>query len=68
VRSLKDGADLDGEGLAALVALIGADAGGLAAHEADPLDAATMRADRAFGPDARLDVAIGRFLIVEMAG
>ena len=32
VRGFKDGADLDGEELAALVALVRANAGGLAAH------------------------------------
>ena len=41
---------IHGEGLAALVALVNADAGALALHLADALDAAAMRANRAVRP------------------
>jgi len=66
VAGLKDCAYLDGEGLAALVALVSANAGGLAAHLADPLHAAAMRAHRAISPDARLYISVGGFFIVEL--
>ena len=47
---LENGADLDGELLAALVAFPEADPGALALHFADALDAAAVRANRAFRP------------------
>ena len=66
MAGLKDGADFDGEGLAALVTLLGADAGGFAAHLADALVAATVRADRTIRPDPRLDKRISGFFIVKV--
>ena len=66
VAGLEDGPDLHGERFAALVALVGPDPGALAAHLADALDAAAVRADRTIGPDASLDEPIGGGLIVEV--
>ena len=62
---LEDGADLDGEGLLAVVALVHADPGALALQPVDLLGAAAMRADRAVRPQLRLDVVIGGFFAVE---
>jgi hypothetical protein len=64
---LEDRAYLDREGLPALIALVGADPSALAAHLADALDAAAVRADGAVGPEAGLDEPIGGRLIVEVA-
>src|SRR5690606_10274067 len=64
----KYGADLHGERLAALVALVRANAGGLATHLADALHAATVRADRALRPDALLNVRVSRFFVVKVRG
>src|SRR6185437_1885393 len=50
---LEDGPDLDGERLAAVVALVRANAGRFAAHLPVALGAATVRADRAFRPNLR---------------
>jgi hypothetical protein len=66
VAGLEDGADLDGEWLAALIALVSADPGTLAAHLADALDTATVGADRTVWPYASLDEPIRRSLIVEV--
>ena len=66
VACLKDGTDLDREWLAALVALVSADPGGLAAHLADPFHAAAVRADRAVSPNALLYIRIRSFSIVEL--
>ena len=68
MAGLEHGAYLDGEGLPALIALVGADPGALAAHLADALDAAAMRADRALRPNAGLNPRIGGFFVVEMLG
>ena len=65
---LKDGADLDGERLAALIALPQARAGGLALELADALHAAAMRADGAIRPQPRLNVSVGRFFVVKVRG
>ena len=65
---LKNGADLHGEGLAALVALVRANPGALALHLGNALHAATVRADGAVRPKARLNVSVGRFFVVEMRG
>src|SRR3569623_1828993 len=66
VRGFKDGADLHGEGLTALVALVSANAGRLALHLADALHTPAMRADRTVRPDARLDISVGGFFVVEV--
>ena len=50
VAVLENGADFDGELLPALVTLPEADPGRLAAHLADPLNPAAMRAYRTLGP------------------
>ena len=68
VASLEDGAHGHAERLAALVALVEADAGALALHLGDALNAAAMRADRAFRPQAAFDESISRFLVVEVLG
>src|SRR4051812_46613100 len=59
VASLEYRPDLHGKGLAALVALVRANAGALAAHLADPVNSAAVRANRAVSPNARLDEGIG---------
>lgn len=61
MRALKDGADRDGERLAAFVALIDPGARGLALHLRDAVGVcvATMRAKRAVGP---MDCLQGRIL------
>ena len=51
MAGLEDGADLHGEGLAALVALVSAYAGALALHLGNASGAIAMWANRAFGPD-----------------
>lgn len=63
---LKDGPNLDGEGLAALVALVGADAGAPAAHLPDALETAAMRADRTFRPNPRLDKGVSGFFAMKV--
>lgn len=62
----KDGPYLDGKRLTAVVALVGAYAGALAAHLADALKAAAMRANGAVRPYARLDKFIGRFFVMKL--
>ena len=54
VAGLENGPDLHGELGAALVALVRADAGALALHLGNALDAAAFRADGTIRPDARL--------------
>ena len=66
VAGLKDGADLDGEGLAAAVALVSTDAGRFAAHLAGALRFAAVRASPTVRPDARLDIGIRGFFIVKL--
>src|SRR5262249_44757484 len=68
VAGLEDGPDLHGEFAAAGVALVGADAGALALHLAGLADGPAVRADAASRPDARLNVFVGGFLIVEVRG
>ena len=65
VAALKDGSDLHGEGLAALVALVEADPGALAAHLADALHPAAVRADGAVRPDPRLDPLVSGLFVVK---
>jgi hypothetical protein len=68
MRGLEDRPDLDGERLAAVVALVNADPRGLPCERPVALDAAAMRADRAARPNARFDEAIGGFFVVEVRG
>ena len=63
VAGLEDGADLDSEGLAAAIALVGAYAGAIALQLAYAvLAGATVRANGAIGPHAGLDKFIGGLL------
>ena len=66
VAALEHGADLDGEGLAAGVALVEADAGGLAPHLRDALAALAMRAHRAFRPHACFEPSVGGFFVQQV--
>src|SRR5262249_34295837 len=66
VRGLEHGADLHGKGLAALVALVRADAGALAAHLGDAIHAAAMRADWAFRPHTGLYPVVGGLLVLKV--
>jgi hypothetical protein len=50
VAIFKDGTDLDGKGLPALVALVSANAGGFSFHRRDAFKAAAMWANRAIWP------------------
>lgn len=62
---LEDGADLYGEGLAAVFALVGADAGGLALKLGDALAAMAARALGAMRPQMGLDPLIGRLFVLK---
>ena len=66
VAGLEYGANLHGEGLAALVALISADPGGFAAHLGNTLYAAAMRANRTVGPNPSLYESVGGLFVVEV--
>src|SRR5256885_615465 len=66
LAALEDGAHADGEGLPALIALVEADTGRFAAHQADALDAAAMRASRAFRPHASLYIGECLCFVVEV--
>ena len=68
VAALKYRAHLDGERLAAGVALVDADASAGALELADPLIALATRADRTLRPDARFDVGIGGLFVMEVQG
>jgi hypothetical protein len=57
---------IHGQGLAALVALVGADPGAFTAHLGNPLRAPAMRADSPIGPEPRLDEGVGGGLVMEM--
>jgi hypothetical protein len=65
VALFEDGADLDGEGLAAGIAFVDADAGGLSVQRSRLFDNAAMRADPTIRPDNLLDVCVSDFLIAE---
>src|SRR6185437_13044185 len=65
---LENGADLDGEGLAAGVALVQPDPIGLALERARLPHHAAMRARAAILPKPRLNVGIGGGFVVEMGG
>src|SRR5882672_3225190 len=65
---LEDGPDLDGEGLAAVVALVNAYPGALAAHLAIAFHATAMWAYRAARPYASLDKGVSFFFFVKVGG
>jgi hypothetical protein len=65
---LKDSTDLDGERLAAGVALVDANAGALALQRPALIDDAAVRAWPAVGPQSPLDKPISGFFAVEMCG
>src|SRR6266705_1380881 len=60
--------DLDGKRLAAVVALVRTYAGALAAHLADTLYTAAMRAYWTLRPDTRFYEGISRFFVVKVRG
>ena len=68
VAGLENGPDLDGERPASLVALVCADAGGLAAHLGYALALATLGAGSAMRPDPRLNIVVCGLLIVKVWG
>src|SRR5262249_39802083 len=68
MAGLEDSADLDGKGLAAVVALVDAYAGALARQLAAVIHSAAMRADAAFPPYAALDKIICGLFVVEVGG
>src|SRR3954463_1036840 len=68
VARLEHGSDLHGKGLAALVALVGADPGALALHLGNALDAAAMRTDGAVRPNAGFHPLVGGGFVVEWLG
>jgi hypothetical protein len=65
---LENGSDLDGEFLAALVALIGADPGSFAAHFRDAINAAAMRANWTFRPNARFNPSVSGGFVLQDFG
>jgi hypothetical protein len=66
VAGLEYGANLHGEWLAALVALVGANSSAFAAHLGNAIHAAAMRAHRAIRPNPSLYKGIGRRFVVEV--
>ncbi len=66
VAGFENGADLHGERLAAVITLVCAYAGALAAHLAIALSAAAVRAYRAFGPDVRFNEGIRSFFVMKV--
>ena len=68
VAGLENGADRHAEWLAALVALVDANPGGLALEFADAVNAATMWAHRPFWPNPGLKIGIGGFFVVKVLG
>lgn len=68
MAGLEYGADLHGEQLAAVIALVHAYADALALHLAILLDPTTLRTDWARRPDTRFYERIRRFLVVEVRG
>jgi hypothetical protein len=65
VAVLEDRADLDREGLVAVVALLDADAGALALQRLDAVRGSAMRADRTIRPEPSLDPLICGVFVVE---
>jgi hypothetical protein len=68
MAGFEDGADLDGERLAAGIALIDADSGAIAFQWPALIDYAAMRTDTTVRPQPRLDEPISGFFAVEMSG
>lgn len=68
VARFKDGPDLHGEWLAAVVALPDAYPGGLALQLAGVADHAALGADRAFRPETGLDESVSGCFVVEVRG
>jgi hypothetical protein len=68
VAGFEDSPNLHGEGLAALVALVSANTGALAAHLGDTLYAAAMRAHGAVRPNAGFYPSVGRLFVLQMLG
>src|SRR6185312_11528814 len=66
VAGLENGPDFHGEGLAALVALVGADPGALAFHLGNALGLTALRANSAVRPKPCLDEGVGGCLVVEV--
>jgi hypothetical protein len=66
VACLEHGANLHSERLAALVALVSADPGGLAAHLGNAIHAAVMRAHGAIRPDPSFYESVGGGLVMEV--
>jgi hypothetical protein len=66
VAALENRADLDGEGLAAGIALVNANARALAFQRAALIDGAAMGADATIRPYASLYPAVGRRLVSEV--
>jgi hypothetical protein len=68
VAILEDGADLHGELLSALVALVNAVAGALAAHLRNAIEPAAVRADRTVRPHPSLYPGVARSLGLQCLG
>jgi hypothetical protein len=68
VAAFKDCSDFHSEGLAASIALIGADPRALALHLTNAIAAAALGANGAIWPNARLYEFVGGFFIVEVFG
>jgi hypothetical protein len=68
VAGFEDGPDLDGELLAALVALVQPDPGGAAGHLADALDPAAMGANRPLRPHMGFNPSVSGGFVVEGLG
>lgn len=68
MAGLEDGANLYGEGLAALIALVEAQAGALAFQLSAAIHDAAMRADAALWPNMRLYELVGGFFVVKVRG
>jgi homoserine dehydrogenase len=66
VRGFEDGADFYRERLAALVTLVGANAGAFAVHLRNTIYAATMTANRTIRPQALFDEGIRCLFVMEM--
>ncbi len=62
----EDASDLDGKGLAAVIALVHAYAGTLSLHLAILLNAPTVRADWATRPDTGFHEGVRGFLVMEV--
>ena len=68
MAGFENGANLDGERLATVAALVDANPGALALHLHAVADHTALRAGRAMGPDAGFHIGIGGFFVVEVRG